>query len=88
MHSLTHATYPQDPDALHYGQRHRAGQRESTALVESTVNSLVNQRMNKRRQMRWSAAGAPASSSAAPSSSSPVLSEPQRAMNEVQIGAR
>jgi hypothetical protein len=41
-----------------YHRRYHAGQRVSTALVESTVNSLVNQRMNKRRQMRWSARGA------------------------------
>ena len=30
----------------------------STALTESAVNSMVNQRMNKLRQMRWSEAGA------------------------------
>lgn len=41
-----------------YAQRHRAGQRVSTALVEFAVNSVINQRMNKRRQMRWSADGA------------------------------
>lgn len=41
-----------------YHRRYHAGQRVSTALVESAVNSLVNHRMNKRGQMRWSAKGA------------------------------
>jgi hypothetical protein len=30
----------------------------SSSRAESTVNSLVNARMNKRRQMRWSPMGA------------------------------
>ena len=41
-----------------YHRRYHAGLRVSTALVESAVNSLVNHRMNKRGQMRWSAEGA------------------------------
>jgi len=41
-----------------YHRRQQAGMRASTALIESAVNSVVNQRMNKRRQMRWSEAGA------------------------------
>lgn len=41
-----------------YHRRYHAGQRVSTALVESAVNSLVNHRMHKRRQMYWSAEGA------------------------------
>ena len=46
-------------DALiNYGQRHRAGEPISTSPAESTVNHLVNARMNKRRQMRWSPLGA------------------------------
>lgn len=45
-------------DEPNYHRRYHAGQRVSTALVESAVNSLVNQRMNKRGQMQWSAAGA------------------------------
>ena len=40
-----------------YHRRHQAGQRVSTSLVESAVNSLVNQRMNKQRQMRWTESG-------------------------------
>ena len=46
-------------DALvNYGQRHRAGEPISTSRAESTVNQLVNARMNKRQQMRWSPLGA------------------------------
>jgi hypothetical protein len=35
-----------------------AGRRISTAHVESAMNHLVNHRMGKRQQMRWSAGGA------------------------------
>jgi hypothetical protein len=41
-----------------YGRRYRAGLRIATSGAESIVNSLVNARMNKRRQMRWSPLGA------------------------------
>ncbi len=40
------------------GQRSRAGKPISTSRAEGTVNQLVNARMNKRRQMRWSPRGA------------------------------
>jgi len=43
---------------IDYGQRYRAGQPISTSRAEGTVNHLVNARMNKRRQMRWSPRGA------------------------------
>lgn len=43
---------------VNYGRRHRAGLRIATSGAESVVNSLVNARMNKRRQMRWSPQGA------------------------------
>jgi UDP-N-acetylmuramate-alanine ligase len=43
---------------IDYGQRHRAGRPISSSRAESTVNQLVNARMNKRRQMRWSPVGA------------------------------
>ncbi len=46
-------------DALiDYGRRHRAGEALSSSRAEGTVNHLVNARMNKRRQMRWSPRGA------------------------------
>ena len=41
-----------------YGERHRAGLRVGTALTEGTANFLVNRRMNKSQQMRWSRRGA------------------------------
>ena len=43
---------------IDYGRRYRAGLPISTSRAESIVNSLVNARMNKRRQMRWSPRGA------------------------------
>ena len=43
---------------IDYGQRYRAGKPISTSWAEGTVNQLVNARMNKRRQMRWSPRGA------------------------------
>jgi hypothetical protein len=41
-----------------YAERHRAGLRVGTALTEATANFLVNRRMNKSQQMRWSRRGA------------------------------
>jgi hypothetical protein len=43
---------------VHYAERHRAGLRVSTAITEGTANFLVNRRMNKLQQMRWSRRGA------------------------------
>ena len=39
-------------------KRYRAGLRVGTSVTEGTANFLVNQRMNKARQMRWSRRGA------------------------------
>ena len=41
-----------------YAERHRYGERVSTAFVESTVNTVVGKRFSKKQQMRWSKAGA------------------------------
>ena len=41
-----------------YAERHRYGERVSTAFVESTVNTVVGKRFVKRQQMRWSRRGA------------------------------
>ena len=41
-----------------YAERHRYGERVSTAFVESTVNTVVGKRFSKRQQMRWSKPGA------------------------------
>jgi hypothetical protein len=43
---------------VNYAERHRAGLRVGTAITEGTANFLVNQRMNKSQQMRWSRRGA------------------------------
>jgi hypothetical protein len=43
---------------VNYRERHRAGLRVGTALTEGTANFLVNRRMNKSQQMRWSRRGA------------------------------
>ncbi len=36
-----------------YGKRHHAGRLISTAMAESAVNQVINARMCKRQQMRW-----------------------------------
>jgi hypothetical protein len=43
---------------VNYAKRHRAGLRVGTALTEASANFLVNRRMNKSQQMRWSRRGA------------------------------
>jgi hypothetical protein len=43
---------------VNYGKRQREGLPIGTATTEGLANSLVNQRMNKRQQMRWSLEGA------------------------------
>ena len=42
----------------HGPERHRAGLRVGTAITEGTANFLVNHRMNKSQQMRWTRRGA------------------------------
>src|SRR4029077_14404559 len=41
-----------------YAKRYRAGDRVGTSMTEGTANFLVNRRMNKSQQMRWSRRGA------------------------------
>ena len=43
---------------VNYAKRHRAGLRVGTSITEGTANFLVNRRMNKSQQMRWSRKGA------------------------------
>jgi hypothetical protein len=43
---------------VNYAERHRAGLRVGTAITEETANFLVNRRMNKAQQMRWTRRGA------------------------------
>jgi hypothetical protein len=42
---------------VNYAERHRAGLRVGTSLTEGTANFLVNRRMAKSQQMRWSRRG-------------------------------
>ena len=42
---------------MNYGARHRCGKPISTATAESAVNQILNQRMCKHQQMRWSPIG-------------------------------
>jgi hypothetical protein len=43
---------------VNYAERHCSGLRVGTAIIEGTANFLVNRRMNKSQQMRWSRRGA------------------------------
>jgi hypothetical protein len=43
---------------ISYGKRHRDGRSISTAMAASAVNHVLNHRMSKRQQMRWSPRGA------------------------------
>lgn len=58
MHELWLYLQANKDEAVCYSAEHRAGQRVTTAPVESTINRLINQRMNKRQQMSWSQTGA------------------------------
>jgi hypothetical protein len=58
---LWHALHPVDKYLrgqaawlVNYAKRHRAGLRVGTSITEGTANFLVNRRMNKSQQMRWS----------------------------------
>lgn len=43
---------------VNYAKRYRAGQRVGSSITEGTANFLVNRRMNKAQQMRWTRKGA------------------------------
>jgi hypothetical protein len=43
---------------VNYAERYRAGLRVGTSVTEGTANFLINRRMNKAQQMRWSRRGA------------------------------
>jgi hypothetical protein len=58
LHALDGYLTGQSAWLVNYAERHRAGLRVGTALTEGTANFLVNRRMNKAQQMRWSRRGA------------------------------
>ena len=58
LHALDGYLIGQSEWLVNYAERHRAGLRVGTAITEGTANFLVNRRMNKSQQMRWSRRGA------------------------------
>jgi hypothetical protein len=56
--TASHALTGQSAWLVNYAERHRAGLRVGTAITEGAANFLVNRRMNKSQQMRWSRRGA------------------------------
>jgi len=43
---------------INYGERHRSGERISSAMAESTVNAAISKCFAKRQQMQWTKRGA------------------------------
>src|SRR3954449_2245069 len=58
LHAVDRYLRSQSTYLVDYAERHRAGQRVGTALTEGTANFLVNRRMAKAQQMRWTRRGA------------------------------
>ncbi len=58
LHALDGYLTGQSDWMVNYAERHRAGWRVGTAITEGTANFLVNRRMAKSQQMRWSRRGA------------------------------
>jgi hypothetical protein len=58
LHEIDSYLNGQSARLVNYAERHRAGQRVGTSVTEGTANFLVNRRMNKSQQMRWSRRGA------------------------------
>ena len=58
LHALDDDLTDQSDWLVNYAERHRAGLRVRTAVTEGTANFLVNRRMYKSHQMRWSRRGA------------------------------
>ena len=58
LHALDDYLTGQGEWLVNYADRHRAGLRVGTAITKGAANFLVNRRMNKSQQMRWSRRGA------------------------------
>jgi hypothetical protein len=58
LHALDGYLTGQSDWLVNYAEWHRAGLRVGTAITEGTASFLVNRRMNKSQQMRWSRRGA------------------------------
>jgi hypothetical protein len=58
LHEVDNYLRGQSARLVNYAKRYRAGMRVGTSVTEGTANFLVNRRMNKAQQMRWSRRGA------------------------------
>ncbi len=58
LHEVDNYLNSQSDWLVNYAKRYRAGLRVGTSVTEGTANFLVNRRMNKSQQMRWSRRGA------------------------------
>ena len=58
LHAVDAYLSSQSAWLVNYAERHRAGLRVGTSITEGTANFLVNRRMAKSQQMRWSRRGA------------------------------
>ena len=58
LHEVDNYLRSQSARLVNYAKRYRAGLRVGTSVTEGTANFLVNRRMNKSQQMRWSRRGA------------------------------
>ena len=58
LHEVDNYLHGQSARLVNYAKRYRAGLRVGTSVTEGTANFLVNRRMNKAQQMRWSRRGA------------------------------
>jgi len=58
LHEVDNYLRSQSVRLVNYAKRYRAGMRVGTSVTEGTANFLVNRRMNKAQQMRWSRLGA------------------------------
>jgi hypothetical protein len=58
LHEVDNYLSSQSTWLINYAERYRAGLRVGTSITEGTANFLVNRRMNKSQQMRWSRRGA------------------------------
>ena len=58
LHEVDNYLSCQSTWLVNYAKRYRAGLRVGTSVTEGTANFLVNRRMNKSQQMRWSRQGA------------------------------
>jgi hypothetical protein len=58
LHAVDSYLNSQSNWLVNYAERYRAGLRVGTSITEGTANFLVNRRMKKSQQMRWSRRGA------------------------------